>query len=156
MGMVFNTQQTMQLIRAANGALVLGGFTSAAADTVLKGNLANVGSTTNLNDHVWNHLHLANAGVPNRLKFWFVKVLGSAPQGGHMVDYWVAQYILSALSNTAKYSGIEFFVVPDGATISVTQNDFADINNRGGTYTSVITIHTDAVDKYPGHPAPGT
>ncbi len=150
MGMIFNTQQTNTLIGYANGALVAGGFARAANDATLKGYLATIGTTTNLHDHVWNHLGLGNAGVAARLGFW-LRLLDTIQQNGHPVSYWIGQWILNALNNTGRYAGVEFFAVPD-TNISVSQRDFQDLNNGGNKYTLVITICTDVVDKYPHHP----
>jgi hypothetical protein len=155
MGMIFNTQQSIQLLGYANGALVANGFTAATNDATLKTNLAGMGTTKNLNDHFWNHLGLGNAGVPKRLKFWLVNVLPSVQQNGQNLDYWIGHWMLNALNNPGKYAGIEFFVVPD-SNLSVTQQDFPDPNNGPNKYTLIITVHTDVVDKYHGHPAANT
>lgn len=155
MGMIFNTHQTNLLLGYANGALVANGFTAATTDAALKNFLSRLGTTTNLNDHVWAHLGLGNAGVPRRLRFWLVNVLQSIQQNGHPIDYWIGQWMVNALNNPARYAGIEFFVVPD-ANISVSQLDFLDLNNGGNKYTLIITIHTDVVDKYAGHPLANT
>jgi hypothetical protein len=156
MGMIFNTQKTVQLLGFANGALVANGFIAAANNAALKTDLASVGTTKNLKDHIWTqHLGLGDAGVPKRLRFWLVNVLQSVQQTGHYLDYWIAQWMLNALNNTGRYAGIEFFVVPD-ANLSVSYQDFLDVNNGSGKYTLIITIHTDVVDKYNGHPASNT
>ncbi len=158
MGMVFNTTHTQNLINAVNGAFAGASFTANAADATLKHNLSSLGPSaghTKLNHDVWQHLHLTDDGVPHRLSFWF-NLVDNAPQSGSTVAHWIGQFMVNALNDTAKYTGIEIFAVAGpGLQITVAPAQDHPDPAHPGQFIMAITINTDAVDNFPGHPPHG-
>jgi hypothetical protein len=158
MGMVFNTTHTHNLTNAANSAFAGASFTTNAADATLKHNLSHLGPSagqTKLDHDVWQHLHLTDDGVPRRLGFW-LNLVDNAPQSGSTVAHWIGQFMLNALNNTAKYTGIEFFpVAGPGGQITVDPAQDLPDHAHPGQFIMAITINTDVVDNFPGHPPHG-
>lgn len=158
MGMVFNTTHTHNLTQSVNDAFTGTGFTRCSADATLKHNLSNLGTSAGqakLYHDVWQHLNIADDGVPHRLSFWF-HLVDNAPQSGSTVAHWIGQFMLNALNNTAKYTGIEFFpVAGPGGQITVDPAQDLPDHTHPGQFIMAITINTDVVDNFPGHPPHG-
>jgi hypothetical protein len=156
MGMVFNTTHTKNLLHIANSAFDAAHFLGRAADATLMANLQNLGATTTIYPDVWNYLGLGHDGVPRRLEFW-LNLLDFGYQAGNSVSFWIGQYILSALNSPNRYSAIEFFAVA-GSNQQVAVKAPQDIvdPHHAGKFIMAITIDTDLVDNFPGHPHHGT
>lgn len=155
MGMVFSTTHTQRLIHTVNGGFSGANFTANAADATLKRNLSNLGPSagqTKLYRHVWQYLQLADDNVPHRLSFW-LNLVDNAPQSGSTVAHWIGQFMVNAFNDTAKYTGIEFFpVAGPGLQITVDPAQDHPVPGQPGQCIMAITINTDSVDNFPGHP----
>lgn len=160
MGMIFNTPATTNLIAAINKA-----FTGKRFADILRnqpaefGNLQNLGGPNTFYDNVWRALNIDECGVSVRLKFW-LGLLDSEEfkqEYNGKKDYlsgWMGKGIYQAISNPNNYAGVEFFAVPGtlkNITLALPITPFSDSENKG-KLTQIITVYTDIVDNFPGHP----
>jgi hypothetical protein len=161
MGMVFNTQNTTNLLSAVNLAFTGANFTyltTPAHQPAGFANLRNLGGPNKIYDNVWHALTINECGVSARLKFWLGLLDSDTFKQTYngTADYlsgWIGKGIYTALS-TKNYGGIEFFAVPGSLkniSLSLPFGQFSDADN-GGKLTLVITIYTDIVDNFQGHP----
>jgi hypothetical protein len=170
MGMLFNTDGTLDVAKAANKTFRIAALTEFRKDLNNWVNTFNklgaiqqpynpTGSTYDL---VTKYLPIvggvqltikpsatSGAGSPGNWQKWLgyfdTQVNSLATIDGEIVAKTVGKEIANVLSNTS-HNAVEFFVVPEGkyTTISAESNDFAD---GGGQLTRIITIYTNTFDK---------
>lgn len=162
MGMLFNTDDTVEILSILNHAFNRAGMARLRTDTDAPSaaTFSTLGGAVDTYTNVCAVLGVDfDGGTGLRSKRWrkWLKKLDSIHQGaagpGGVVPYvssYIGKAIANAISNVGQtYSQVEFFAVPTppnaGApTISALAQDFKDKN---GEYSLIITVTTSTVDQ---------
>jgi len=140
MGMLFNTPDTIEMCRLAHAAFAAHWATFQGAPRTYEPifralGTGGVSSYTTLSGRP---LLLTHPTKNSRWQTW----LGLLDTAG--VSQTIGGHIADAIHNNARYSGVEFHLLPD-ANITASQFDLPDQDPTrvpGTTYTSVILIKT--------------